>query len=460
MNNQYLNALTSLDGRYAAELTELSEFLSESALIRYRVRVEAQWLLFLASEKTSVLELRSAEKTLLETLAIGSVSDDALHEIKKLERVTSHDVKAVEYWLRTELIKCGASDLVLSHIHFACTSEDINNAAYGLMLKDFRSSILAPMLEKLIDQIFLFAEDGASCSMISRTHGQTASPTTIGKEMAVFGYRLNRQLKRINSQVVLAKFNGAVGNYNAHHIAYPQMDWLAASKVFVEESLGLVWNPLTTQIESHDALVELMQAIQLLNSILIDFTRDMWGYISLGYFSQKAVKGEVGSSTMPHKVNPIYFENAEGNLGLANSLSIHFAEKLPVSRWQRDLSDSTVMRSLGACLGHSLLAYKNIQKGLLRVEFDKVKMQADLDVAWEVLAEAVQSVMRRYGVLDAYERLKKATRGAPAVTRELIFNVVDDCSEMPLEEKKRLKSMKPHNYLGYAKSLAEGKFGE
>lgn len=457
MNSYQLNALTSLDGRYSQDLSDVSKFVSETALISYRIRVEAQWLLHLGSEELGLVKLAGREKVYLERLSAGEISETAIKEVKEIEKKTNHDVKAIEYWLKNELTKHDASDRVLSHVHFGCTSEDINNVSYALMLKDIRSLVLIPIIDQLIHQIHSFSVDGAGVAMMARTHGQAASPTTMGKEMGIFCYRLKRQMHRLRSQKILAKFNGAVGNYNAHQAAYPLVDWQATSRAFVEKRLGLDWNPMTTQIESHDGMIEFLQTLQLLNSILIDFSRDMWGYISLGYFSQKTVDAEVGSSTMPHKVNPIYFENAEGNLGIAIALMSHFAEKLPISRWQRDLSDSTVMRSVGASLGHSILAYKNIKKGLDRVSFNAAKMERDLRDAWELLGEAVQSVMRRYGVKDAYERLKTSTRGSLVVTREMIHQAIEDCSEIPRQEKDRLKAMSPLTYLGYAQALAIGK---
>lgn len=460
LNSNQLNALTSLDGRYAADLTELSKFVSEAALISYRIRVEAHWLLHLGSDEMGLFSLSDREKVCLQRLSAGEFTDTAIQEVKEIEKKTNHDVKAIEYWLRDELIKHNASDRVLSHVHFGCTSEDINNVSYALMLKDVRALVLIPIIDQVIHQIHSFSVDGAGVAMMARTHGQAASPTTMGKEMGVFCYRLNRQMNRLRSQKILAKFNGAVGNYNAHVSAYPLVDWQAVSKAFVEKRLGLDWNPMTTQIESHDGMVEFLQTLQLLNSIFIDFSRDMWGYISLGYFSQKTVAAEVGSSTMPHKVNPIFFENAEGNLGIAIALMSHFSEKLPISRWQRDLSDSTVMRSVGSSLGHSVLAYKNIKKGLDRVAVNPAKMERDLRDAWELLGEAVQSVMRRYGVKDAYERLKTATRGSEVVTREMIHQAIEGCSEIPPEEKVRLKALNPLTYLGYAQALATGKIIE
>ncbi len=453
LDSQKINAISPLDGRYSGQLGDLSSVVSEGALIGYRLRVEAHWLLHLASFKEISLSLSSAVQTFLEAIAAGTIPVQAASEIKLIEKDTNHDVKAVEYWLRRRLTDIGADNKTLSHIHFACTSEDINNAAYGLMLNDLRRKILTPLLSDLQAQLSLLAEVEASTAMLSRTHGQTATPTTLGKEIAVFTYRLGRQLKLLIKQPILGKFNGAVGNYNAHDAAYPNLDWVSVSKDFIEGRLRLFWNPLTTQIESHDSFVEYMQTIHLINSILIGFSRDMWGYISLGYFAQKAIEGEVGSSTMPHKVNPIYFENAEGNLGLANSILRHFAEKLPISRWQRDLSDSTVLRTTGTGIGHSVLAYASISRGLKRVAVNRLVIKRDLSDAWEVLAEPVQTVMRRYGVVDAYEKLKTATRGSGVITKDMIHAAIDSCAEIPADVRAIMKAWTPSCYIGLAPRL-------
>ena len=454
LDSQKINAISPLDGRYSGQLDDLSSIVSEGALIGYRLRVEAHWLLHLASFKDIGLSFSSGVQTFLQAIAVGTIPVQAASEIKQIEKDTNHDVKAVEYWLRRRLTDVGADNKTLSHIHFACTSEDINNAAYGLMLKDLRSKLLIPVLSDLQAQLSLLAECEASTAMLSRTHGQTATPTTLGKEIAVFTYRLGRQVKSLINQPILGKFNGAVGNYNAHHAAYPNLDWVAVSKSFIEGRLQLAWNPLTTQIESHDSFVEYMQTIHLINSILIGFSRDMWGYISLGYFAQKALEGEVGSSTMPHKVNPIYFENAEGNLGLANSILRHFAEKLPISRWQRDLSDSTVLRTTGTGIGHSVLAYASLASGLKRVAVNPSVIRKDLSDAWEVLAEPVQTMMRRYGVVDAYEKLKTATRGSGVITRDMIHVAIDSCAEIPGDVRTIMKAWTPSNYIGLAPRLA------
>ena len=448
-----LNAVSALDGRYSDQLEGLGQIVSEGGLIGYRIRVEAAWLLHLAEPKVNIIALSADVQAFLHTLAAGDMPDDAASEIKTIEKTTSHDVKAVEYWLRTHLAKLGASPTVLSHIHFACTSEDINNAAYSLMLSDLRSRIILPTFDRLIHEMTSMARSMKGVAMLSRTHGQTATPTTMGKEMAVFAWRLKRQRDHLSRQAILAKFNGAVGNYNAHMAAYPKSDWVAISKDFVVDRLKLQWNPLTTQIENHDAFVEYMTIVRHFNTVLLDLVRDMWGYISLGYFLQKAVSGEVGSSTMPHKVNPIYFENAEGNLGVSSSLLNHFMEKLLVSRWQRDLSDSTVLRVTGTAIGHALLAWKSVLRGLDRVAVNERRINEDLQIAWEVLAEPVQTVMRRYGVADAYEQLKHATRGAAVVTKEMIHSAIDQCAEIPVAERIEMKKWTPTTYIGCAPKL-------
>lgn len=454
MNDPRLDAISPLDGRYAVELKDLAGYVSEGALTKYRIMVEASWLLQLASPKVGILKLADPEKKFLDDLVAGDFPALTVAEVKNFERKTNHDVKAVEYWLQEKLNEMGASASVRSHVHFACTSEDINNTAYALMLRDARRHIVSPALQGLQVELQKMSRAAAGAAMISRTHGQSASPTTMGKELAVFNYRLGRQVARLNRQPILAKFNGAVGNYNAHTSACPGVDWRAVSKDFIENRLGLTWNPLTTQIESHDAMVELFDIVNLTNSILVDFSRDMWGYISLGYFVQKTVASEVGSSTMPHKVNPIYFENAEGNLGVSNSLLAHFSQKLPISRWQRDLSDSTVLRTWGSAFGHAVLAYKNLLRGLERLTLNSQLMREELDDAWELLAEPVQTVMRRYGVVEAYDRLKAATRGSAVVTKEMIHAAIDGCQEIPDSERKRMKEWTPANYIGLAAQLA------
>jgi adenylosuccinate lyase len=447
-------AIGPLDGRYRDRTSELREFLSEGALISYRIKVEAYWLLFLAglSEVAQDLELTPKVKAALHGMINGISPDDCL-KVKDIERTTNHDVKAIEYFLRDALKLAGATDRVLAYIHFGCTSEDINNLAYGLMLRDVRKSGILPEMDRLVHTLEELAREQAQRPMLSRTHGQTASPTTLGKEVAVFAYRLGRQRKKLQDIKIDGKISGAVGNYNAHLVAYPTVDWIAVGQKFVEGTLGLAWNPLTTQIENHDSVAEFSDVLRRFNTISIDLCRDFWSYISIGYFRQHLKEGEVGSSTMPHKVNPIDFENAEGNFGLSSALASHFSDKLPISRWQRDLSDSTVLRALGTMIGHSVLAIKSLRKGLGKLAVNDSSIAKDLEGAWEVLGEAVQTVMRRYGVMDAYERLKSATRGRP-VTREILLEVIDSCSELPHEVKAKLRVMTPASYVGLAPRLA------
>lgn len=453
-----LNAISPLDGRYRSKLNAASEELSEASLIRNRVKVEVLWLRFLGNVLAhhNLLpqgwSLKGGVGKFLDYAEQG-VSAKDLGEIKSIEEETRHDVKAVEYFLRRHLEEAGASQAVSALVHFSCTSEDVNNLSYALMLKRFVSKALLPQMTDLIDTISEMVEKYAATAMVARTHGQTASPTTMGKELAVFGWRLKRQRDALAKFQFTGKMNGAVGNYNAHQVAFPELDWDNIARSFVEQSLGLEFNPLTTQIENHDNLVEFFDLVHRFNQILLGFCRDIWGYISIGYFAQKPRKSEVGSSTMPHKVNPIDFENAEGNLGLANSLASHFAEKLPVSRWQRDLSDSTVLRNIGVMLGHSMLAYQSTMAGLAKLTVNSDVMKRDLDGSWEVLSEAVQTVMRRYGVIDAYERLKEATRGQK-VTQETLNKVIDRCAELPEKEKRRLQILRPNTYIGLSEQLA------
>ena len=443
-----IDAVSALDGRYAEQLRELGPIVGEGGLIRCRLIVEAAWLLHMTEMNPPLVSVDEKSRLFLTKISEGKIPTDAARTIKELEKKTNHDVKAVEYYLRDTLQALGASSEVLAHIHFACTSEDINNIAYALMVRNLRDQVILPTMGEIENLICSMGRQLKDAPMLSRTHGQTASPTTMGKELMVTAWRLSRQEKALRNQEILAKFNGAVGNYNAHFSAWPDLDWPSISKDFVTRRLGLSWNPLTTQIENHDSFVEFMTIIKHYNAILLDFSRDMWGYISLGYFAQKVVAGEVGSSTMPHKVNPIYFENAEGNLGVASSLLAHFAEKLPVSRWQRDLSDSTVLRVTGTAMGHSILAWKSLVKGLNRVAANPARMSDDLNDAWEVLAEPVQTVMRKYGAVDAYERLKNATRGASVVTKEMIHAAIDASHEIPENEKKRMKAWTPESYIG------------
>ncbi len=449
---QEIDALSPLDGRYAAKITELRAVFSEAGLMRERVRVECAWLLALAAgpaaRPLSALPQDARER--LESLRSDPGTVD-VSAIKAIESHTNHDVKAVEVWLRGELAQRGASLAQLEWVHFACTSEDINNLAYALMLKKARETALLVPLEALIERLDRLAQRHADLAMLARTHGQPATPTTLGKEMANFAARLERQLRGLERIAILGKMNGAVGNFNAHVAALPEVDWRALSERFVA-SLGLEPNPWTTQIEPHDWIAEYAHGLVRVNSVLIDAARDFWSYISLGYFRQRIVPGEVGSSTMPHKVNPIDFENAEGNLGLANALLAHFAEKLPLSRWQRDLTDSTVLRNLGVALGHSVLAYRALAMGLDKLEVDEARIAADLEDAWEVLAEAVQTVMRAHGVPDAYNLLKAITRGR-AIDRGALHQFIE-ATTLPESEKARLLALTPRAYVGLAPALA------
>src|SRR3954469_2368310 len=448
-----LAALSPLDGRYARTADPLREHFSEQALIRYRVKVELAWLQALAAEP-SIKELKGfSRKTSLEfAKLLKSFSERDAEHIKNIEAQTNHDVKAIEYWIKARLAKNAEVQRSLEFVHFACTSEDINNLAYALMLAQSREKVMLPRLEEVIHSLKTIARKHAALPMLSRTHGQPASPTTLGKEMANFAQRLARAHARIARIAPLGKINGAVGNYNAHAAAYPGFDWERFCRRFVE-ALGLQFNAYTTQIEPHDWIAELLDAYAGANTILLDLDRDLWGYISLGYFRQKLKAGEVGSSTMPHKVNPIDFENSEGNLGVANALLRHLADKLPVSRWQRDLSDSTALRNTGTALGHALLAYASCLRGLAKLEADRKRLAADLDANWEVLGEAVQQVMRRYGVAEAYEKLKALTRGKRLGRKELAAFV--KTLPIPPESRKRLLALTPGGYTGLAAKLAK-----
>jgi adenylosuccinate lyase len=448
-----LAALSPLDGRYAKGADPLRAYFSEQALIRYRVRIELEWLQALAAEK-SIKELGAFSKKTAAGFAslVKAFSDKDAENIKNIEAETNHDVKAIEYWLKSRLAKNAEAQRALEFIHFACTSEDINNLAYALMVAESRAKIMLPKLDEVISSLKNLARKHAALPMLSRTHGQAASPTSLGKEMANFAHRLERARARIAAVSVLGKINGAVGNYNAHVMAYPGFDWERFSRRFVER-LGLEFNPYTTQIEPHDWLAELLDAYARANSVLLDLDRDLWGYISLGYFRQKTKAGEVGSSTMPHKVNPIDFENSEGNIGIANALLRHLADKLPVSRWQRDLSDSTALRNVGTALGHTLLAYTACLRGLGKLEADPVRVAADLEANWEVLTEAVQQVMRRHGVADAYDKLKAISRGKRLERKQLVAFV--KALPIPPEEKKRLLALTPGKYTGLAAELAK-----
>jgi adenylosuccinate lyase len=452
MTEHTLTALSPVDGRYAAKVHALRPIFSEYGLIRARIRVEVEWLLALAAEP-GIVELApfsTAAAARLRQLT-DSVSVDDAARVKEIESTTNHDVKAVEYFIKERLR--GDSELgpSLEFVHFACTSEDINNLSYGLMLREARDSVLLPALDAIIDRLRAMAHDHAGLPMLSRTHGQTASPTTVGKEIANVVARFERQRRQLAAVELLGKINGAVGNYNAHVVAYPDVDWPALAQRFVE-GLGLQFNPYTTQIEPHDCIAETADAMRRIGTIGIDLCRDVWGYISLGYFRQAVKAGEVGSSTMPHKVNPIDFENAEGNFGIANGLFEHFAAKLPVSRWQRDLTDSTVLRALGTGFAHSLIALDALGRGLGKLSVNPERLAADLDAAWEVLAEPVQTVMRRHGLPSPYEQLKALTRGhgmEAAAMRGFI-----DSLALPEDAKARLRALDPGSYTGLAEQLA------
>jgi len=448
-----LTALSPLDGRYAAKTEALREWLSEAAFMRHRVTVEIHWLIALSqADLAEVPPFSPASEAFLLGLAERFSTQDAAR-IKEIERVTNHDVKAVEYWLKESVKGQAELEKASEFIHFACTSEDINNTSHGLMLKGAREHVILPALRTLHGRLVKLAHTHAEQPMLSRTHGQPASPTSLGKEMANVAARLARAIERIAAVPLLGKMNGAVGNYNAHLSAYPEKDWEAFSKEVIENRLGLVFNPYTIQIEPHDYMAELFDAIARANTILLDLNRDVWGYISQGYFKQRLKAGEIGSSTMPHKVNPIDFENSEGNLGLANALLKHLSEKLPVSRWQRDLTDSTVLRNIGVALGYGLLAYDACIRGLDKLEVNPERLNADLDNCWEVLAEPVQTVMRRYGVENPYEQLKELTRGK-GITREALQTFVTGLA-IPDDAKALLMAMTPSNYLGKAVVLAK-----
>jgi adenylosuccinate lyase len=448
-----LTALSPLDGRYQNKTAELRPLFSEYGLIRHRVLVEIRWLVALGDHKKvkEVPPFSAAAQKLLNGI-VADFSEADARRVKEIEATTNHDVKAIEYFLKEKTRGNREIAGCTEFIHFACTSEDINNLAYALMLKQSRDGVLLPRLDKLVAAMADLANRHADQPMLARTHGQPASPTTLGKEMANFAYRLKRTRQQVAEVPMLGKINGAVGNYNAHLAAYPEVDWPAFAKSFVEK-LGLEWNPCTTQIEPHDYIAELLDAAARCNTILIDFNRDVWGYISLGYFRQKVVKGEVGSSTMPHKVNPIDFENAEGNLGLANALFRHLAGKLPVSRFQRDLTDSTVLRNLGVAFGYMLLACDSCLRGIGKLEVNAERLRQDLDQNWEVLAEAVQTVMRRHGVGQAYEKLKDLTRGKGGITRESMQAFIRTL-DIPDNAKKRLLALTPDTYTGNAAAQA------
>jgi len=450
-----LTALSPLDGRYASKCDALRPFLSEFGLIHARVTVEVRWLQAL-SNRPEIIEVApfSAETNAALDAIVSNFSEEDANRIKEIERTTNHDVKAVEYFLKEKIAGIAELQNAGEFIHFACTSEDINNLSHALMLKNGRE-VLVSSMKQILNAISALATTHAEQPMLSRTHGQTASPTTLGKEMANVAYRLARQIKQFENVELLGKINGAVGNYNAHLSAYPNVDWPAHSQAFVE-SLGLTFNPYTTQIEPHDYMAELFDALRRFNTILIDFNRDVWGYISLGYFKQKLKEGEVGSSTMPHKVNPIDFENSEGNLGIANAVLAHLGEKLPISRWQRDLTDSTVLRNMGVGFAQSLIAFDACLKGIGKLELNANRLNEDLDQAQEVLAEPIQTVMRRYNVEKPYEKLKALTRGQ-AMTRDMMVDFVNgnELAQVPSEQRARLAELTPATYTGNAAEQAK-----
>jgi len=456
MNNLPLSSLTAvspIDGRYGSKSEQLRTVFSEFGLIRYRVMVEVRWLQHLANHPgvIEVSPFSDEANAILNQLVDNFTVEQALR-VKEIESTTNHDVKAVEYLLKETIADNAELNAVSEFIHFACTSEDINNLSHGLMLKEGRDNIVIPTLQGIADKLAAMGREFADAPMLSRTHGQTASPTTVGKEMANVAYRLQRQIDQISAVPLLGKINGAVGNYNAHISAYGDIDWQDNAQQFISQ-LGLTYNPYTTQIEPHDYMAELFDGMARANTILIDYARDIWGYISVGYFKQKTIAGEVGSSTMPHKVNPIDFENAEGNMGLANALFGHLATKLPISRWQRDLTDSTVLRNMGVGLGYSLIAYASLNKGMGKLQLNSEKLNADLNSSWEVLAEPIQTVMRRYGIEEPYEKLKALTRGN--VMDQQTIQTFIDTLDMPESAKTELKAMTPGSYIGNAVQQAK-----
>ena len=448
-------ALSPLDGRYAKSVEALRPVFSEYGLMRARVRVELSWLKALAAEP-KIVEVPPFDEAVLAEIddVIAGFSLEDAAAVKAIEATTNHDVKAIEYWLKERFAGVPAVSAVPEFIHFACTSEDINNLSHALMLREARDEVLLPKLAEVSDKLRSLAHELAAVPMMSRTHGQPATPTTLGKEVANVLYRLERQAKQLSAQEFLGKINGAVGNYNAHMVAYPDVDWEGHCRRFVEEDLGLTFNPYTIQIEPHDYMTEFFQAVSRINTILIDFNRDVWGYISLGYFKQKVKAGEVGSSTMPHKVNPIDFENSEGNLGMANAVLAFLSEKLPVSRWQRDLTDSTVLRNMGVGIGYAVLGLAAHLRGLNKLEANPAALAADLDATWELLAEPIQTVMRRYGVTNPYEKLKDLTRGKGGITPEVLASFIRDL-DIPDEAKQQLLDLTPASYVGKAENLAK-----
>ncbi|MGF1876269.1 adenylosuccinate lyase [Photobacterium frigidiphilum] len=448
-----LTAVSPVDGRYGSKTSVLRSIFSEFGLLKYRTIVEIRWLQKLAATDAivEVPAFSDEANQFLDRVAADFSEEDALR-IKAIERTTNHDVKAVEYFLKEKVAELPELHAVNEFIHFACTSEDINNLSHALMLTEAREKVMLPEVRNVIDSIKTLANEYREIPLLSRTHGQPASPSTMGKEMANVAYRMERQFKQIENVEILGKINGAVGNYNAHVIAYPEVDWHQYSEEFVT-SLGITWNPYTTQIEPHDYIAELFDGFARFNTILLDFDRDVWGYIALGHFKQRTIAGEIGSSTMPHKVNPIDFENSEGNLGLANAIFSHLSQKLPVSRWQRDLTDSTVLRNLGVGCGYAIIAYTSTLKGISKLEVNRAALEAELDKNWEVLAEPVQTVMRRYAIEKPYEKLKELTRGK-RVDGEGMRNFIDSL-ELPEHEKTRLKEMTPANYIGDAVKLTD-----
>ncbi|MDO4879194.1 MAG: adenylosuccinate lyase [Neisseria sp.] len=450
-----ITALSPLDGRYAASVEGLRPIFSEYGLMKARVKVELSWLKALAAEP----EIAEVPPFGADTLAeidrvIHGFSEGDAAAVKAIEATTNHDVKAVEYWLKERFSGVAEVAAAAEFIHFACTSEDINNLSHALMLREARDKVLLPALEQIVGKLTAMAHGLAALPMMSRTHGQPATPTTLGKELANVAYRLQRQIRQLAAQEFLGKINGAVGNYNAHMVAYPDVDWESHCRRFVEQSLGLTFNPYTIQIEPHDYMAEFFQTLSRINTILIDFNRDVWGYVSLGYFKQKVKAGEVGSSTMPHKVNPIDFENSEGNLGMANAVLGFMAEKLPVSRWQRDLTDSTVLRNMGVGAGYALLGYAAHLRGLGKLEANPAALAADLDASWELLAEPIQTVMRRYGVANPYEKLKDLTRGKSGITPAELRDFIETLA-IPPHAKAQLLALVPGEYIGKARELAE-----
>ena len=449
-----LNALSPLDGRYQTKLDALRPYFSEYALIKHRAWVEVEWLKALAAAKELAEIAPFSAETISElNQAIAHFSEADASQVKAIEARTNHDVKALEYWLKEKFDGNPEVKKASEFIHFACTSEDINNLSHGLMLKSARDAVMLPFLADLMARLSELSQQLANQPMLSRTHGQTASPTTMGKELANVLYRLQRQQKQLQSNDILGKINGAVGNFNAHLSAYPHFDWESFAKQFVE-SLGLTYNPMTIQIEPHDYMAELYDTLARINTILIDLNRDIWGYISVGYFKQKVKAGEIGSSTMPHKVNPIDFENSEGNLGLANAVLRHMAEKLPISRWQRDLTDSTVLRNMGVAFGYTLLGYDSCLRGLNKLEINPEKLAQDLDASWEVLAEPIQTVMRRYGIENPYEQLKELTRGKGGINKASLHSFISGLN-IPADAKQALLEMTPASYIGKAVELAK-----